>query len=356
MDSHDSAALTRRVILAVFFGGLLFLAYGVLAPFLVPMAWAGILAYVTWPLHRYLAGASRRRGVASALALTVLVAAAFILPVIGLVFSLRGEVAGAYQAIQERMARGPVLLPPAIADIPWLGEQLQEFLSRVTADQETLGAELKHWIEPWVGQVGQLAGGVTRFVAKLGLALLALFFFYLDGHRLVGQTRRVLERFIGERAHRYLKAVAETTKAVVYGIVLTALAQGALAGLAYWVAGVPAPVLLGALTALVALIPFGTPFVWGAVTLWLFFAGHTLAGFGMLAWGTFVVSGVDNLIRPLVISSATRIPFLLVMFGVLGGLAAFGVVGLFLGPVILAVLLAVWQEWLEEQTGEAGEI
>ena len=105
--------------------------------------------------------------------------------------------------------------------------------------------------------------------------------------------------------------------------------------------------LLGAITALIAMIPFGTPFVWGSIGLWLLASGDTIAGIGLLLWGALVVSWVDNLVRPLVISSATRIPFLLVMFGVLGGLAAFGLVGLFLGPVVLAVLMAVWREWIE---------
>ena len=110
-----------------------------------------------------------------------------------------------------------------------------------------------------------------------------------------------------------------------------------------------APVLFGAFTALIALMPFGTPFVWGALGAWLLFTGKTLEGIGLLLWGTLVVSSVDNLIRPLVISSATHIPFLLVMFGVIGGLAAFGLIGMFVGPVIVAVLLALWREWLEDQ-------
>ena len=119
--------------------------------------------------------------------------------------------------------------------------------------------------------------------------------------------------------------------------------------------------LLGALTGLIALIPFGTPFVWGSAGVWLLLTGHTVAGVGLLLWGALVVSSVDNLIRPLVISTATRIPFLLVMFGVLGGLVAFGPVGLFLGPVVLAVLLGVWHEWLEaghprEPAGYAGPV
>jgi len=133
--------------------------------------------------------------------------------------------------------------------------------------------------------------------------------------------------------------------------VLTALAQGLLAGVGYAGAGLANPVFLGVLTALVALIPFGTPFAWGGVCIWLLVNGQTWPAIGLFLWGTFVVSWVDNIIRPLVISNATQMPFLLVMFGVLGGLAAFGMVGLFIGPVILAVLVAVWREWLEAGVG-----
>ena len=135
---------------------------------------------------------------------------------------------------------------------------------------------------------------------------------------------------------------------MLFRSIATALGQGLVAGLGYWWAGLPAPVLLGAVTALIAMIPFGTPFAWGSLGVWLLVSGDTAAGIGLLLWGTLVVSWVDNLVRPLVISNATQIPFLLVMFGVLGGLAAFGLVGLFLGPVVLAVLMAVWREWIEE--------
>jgi predicted PurR-regulated permease PerM len=192
--------------------------------------------------------------------------------------------------------------------------------------------------------VGQLAGGLLRTAAMLGFAVLTVFFFYRDGESLLAQLRQVLARFLGARADGYLQAVGATTRAVVYGIVLTALAQGAMAGLGYWGAGLDAPVLLAMLTVLVAMVPFGTPFVWGSIGLWLLLTDQVAAGVGLLLWGALVVSWVDNLVRPMVISSAARIPFLLVMFGVLGGLAAFGPVGLFMGPMILAVLLAVWQK------------
>jgi predicted PurR-regulated permease PerM len=145
------------------------------------------------------------------------------------------------------------------------------------------------------------------------------------------------------------------TQAVVYGLVLTALAQGVLAGIGYWIADVGAPVLLGALTALFALVPFGAPVVWGAVALWLLWHGDWVNALVLIAWGALLVSSVDNLVRPLVISASAHISFLLVLFGVLGGLSAFGLVGLFLGPVVLVVLWAVWRQWLEQNRGACAE-
>ena len=120
---------------------------------------------------------------------------------------------------------------------------------------------------------------------------------------------------------------------------------GLLAGIAYAVAGLPVPALLGAATALLALIPFGAPVVWVPAGLAPLFQGNWLAGGGILLWGMLVVSWVDNLIRPMVISASTRVPFLLVFFGVVGGAMAFGLIGLFIGPVVLSVLLTLWKEW-----------
>jgi predicted PurR-regulated permease PerM len=130
--------------------------------------------------------------------------------------------------------------------------------------------------------------------------------------------------------------------------VLTAIAQGSLAGLGYWAVGVKAPIMLGIVTAMFAMIPFGTPVAWVSISIWLLLQGQTWAGVALALWGTLVISWIDNIIRPLVISSSTRIPFVLVMFGVLGGVANFGFIGLFLGPVVLAIALAVWREWLQQ--------
>ncbi len=345
---HAAATLPRRIILGLLLGGLLILTYAVLHLFLAPMAWAGILAYATWPLYARLRLLLRGNATGSALVMTLLLTAAFVLPLLWLIALLRSELAAAYAAVAAYLAQGPHPLPDFIARIPGLSEWLQQFLDQLTGDPAAVRAQIAQWVEQSVGDLMNLLGGVGRNAAKLGFALIAVFFLYRDGESLLDQVQRVLSRFLGARVDAYLAAVGTTTKAVVYGLVLTALAQGVLAGLGYWAAGVQAPVLLAAVTALIALIPFGTPFIWGSIGVWLLLNGQVAAGVGLLLWGTLVVSWVDNLIRPLVISSATRIPFLLVMFGVLGGLAAFGLVGLFLGPVILAVLMAVWREWLEE--------
>lgn len=350
MDKQSpSPAWTRRILIAGFIGGLLFLSYLVLQDFLIPVTWAVILAYATWPLYVRLRRALGGRNGLGALAMTLILVAALVLPLLWLIGMLQGEVAGAYQTVMAYAAQSDHRLPEGVARVPWIGGWLQGWVDRVVADPATFKATLAHWGERWSGSLARVVGGVGRNTVKFGLALFTVFFFYRDGESFLLQSRRVLERALGERSNAYLSAAAVTVKAVVYGLVLTALAQGLLAGLGYWVAGVEAPVLFGAVTALAALIPFGTPFVWGSLGIWLVFSGQTWAGIGLLLWGGLVVSWVDNLIRPLVISGATRIPFLLVMFGVLGGLTAFGLVGLFLGPVILAVLMAVWREWLEER-------
>ncbi len=342
LEELQSAPWLRRLIIALLIGGLLLLSYVVLRPFLVPVIWALILAYVTWPLYVRLRRAMRAQVTLSALTMTLLLSVAFVVPVVWLATLMRHEVGGAYEVLTSYLARHPHV-PPSIENIPWLGDWLQELLQRMGSDPKT---EIGRWADQSLGEIKTLIGGVGRNLAKIFFSLLTVFFVYRNGEQISRQVREVLERITGERIHGYLSAIGDTTSAVVYGIVLAALAQGILAGLGYWVAGLKAPVLLGAITTIVALIPFGAPLVWGSAGVWLLITDRTGAGIGLLLWGALAVSWVDNLIRPLVISNATRIPFLLVMFGVLGGIAAFGLVGLFVGPVILAVLMAVWREWL----------
>lgn len=338
---------SRRLLLGFFLAGLLLLGWKVLSPFIIPVAWAGILVYVTWPLYLRLRTVFRGRHTPSALAMTLLLALTLILPILWVVFLLQNEVGNIYQQLAQQLAHGQLVMPAAFHKIPWLGRELQDFLDRLNASPEALKIQLKEWGEYALDHAAGFVGGVGRNMGKLGFALLTAFFLYRDGEVVVQQVRQVLVQFLDERIDDYLNAMGDMARAVVYGIVLTAMAQGLLAGIGYAVAGMNNPVFLGVLTALIAFIPFGTPFAWGGVCIWLLLNGQTWPAIGLFLWGTFVVSWIDNIIRPMVISSATRMPFLLVMFGVLGGLAAFGMVGLFLGPVILAVMVAVWREWLD---------
>lgn len=348
----QSPHFNRRVFLAFFLGGLLLLAFLILQPFLVPVTWAGILVYVTWPLYLRMRQRLRGRPNFSALLMTLFLSLVLILPVVWVLLLMRSELALGYQKIMAQLNQGHIELSPEIRQIPWLGERLSAFFDKLNADPAAFQAQIKSWNEWVVAHATNLVGGVGRNVAKLGFALLTAFFFYRDGEAVMVQTREVLQGMLGPRVQGYVQAIGATTRAVVYGIVLTALAQGILAGVGYAAAGVASPVFLGAVTTIVAMIPFGTPFAWGSVAIWLLVQGHLWPAVGLTLWCVLVVSWVDNIIRPLVISSATKIPFLLVMFGVLGGLGAFGMVGLFLGPVVLAVMVAVWREWLENAREE----
>lgn len=345
---YTSTPTSRRVMSGVLLALLGVLAFNVVEPFLASIAWALILCYVTWPLYAKLrAGLGNRRNI-SALLMTLLLAGALVAPLAWLVLLLEGELVNLYFTLQKQLAAGPVVLPAQLRNLPIIGSELDSLVSRLGASPEALKVELSHYINSWRDDITAFIGGAGKNLAKLAFALLTAFFVYRDGESLLEQFSTAIRRVVGDRQQQYMAAAGATTRAVVYGIFATALAQGVLAGIGYWIFGAPGPVFLAALTTLIALIPFGTPFAWGGVALWMALSGDWWGGIGLAIWGTVLVSWIDNIIRPLVISSATQIPFILVMFGVLGGLAAFGMVGLFIGPVVLAVLLAVWREWLEE--------
>ncbi len=347
--------LARRLTPWLALSGLAALVFVVLAPFLVPLVWAGVLAYASWPLAQWVRRHCGGRDTLAASLVTLLAGVALFAPLLWLAWLAQAEIGRLGPAMQAFIAAPPDL-PAWLASLPWLGDWLAQQRAFLLADPQGVIAAVKAWLASHAGDAAQLAGGVGRNLAKLVLVLVILFFFYRDGARMVRELRHVLARFIGERTHDYLAAAATTTRAVVYGILLTALVQGAVAGAGYWVAGLGSPVTLGVLTALFALIPFGTPLAWGGAGLWLLFQGETGAAIGVWLWGAAVVSQIDNVLRPLFISSVGAIPFLLVLFGVLGGLLAFGLVGLFAGPVVLAVAWAVWREWAAHLDDDAPQV
>jgi predicted PurR-regulated permease PerM len=336
----------RRWLIAAILALLAIAGYLVVEPFLVPLLWAAILVYVSWPLYRRIDRGLRARRTLSALLMTLLLVAAVVLPVLAVAGLLADEVGLAYRTLSARFADQPLALPGFVARIPAVGPWLQETFEAIAGDPARWRAEIGNWLQQSSGALAGLAGGLGRNLLGLALTLVITFFFYRDGELLVDQMRRLLRRLLGERADNYFAAVGATVTAVMYGLLLTAIAQGTLAGVGYWFVGFEAPILLGAVTVLFALFPFGAPLIWGTLGIWLLIADQIGAGVGLLLWGTLVVSSIDNLIRPLVISSATQVHFLLVLLGVLGGALAFGLIGLVVGPVILAVAVTVWNEWL----------
>ena len=340
-------SLPKAVLPALLLGSLAVAAWFVVAPFLAALVWAVMIAYATWPLYVRLRRMLRGRNVAAAIVMTLICAVVLFAPLIGGAWAAQNEAGELIRGVQAFLAAPPEI-PPWLRRLPLLGPWLDELRVGWMHRPEAMQAGAADWFKSHTEELTALAGQIGKNLGKMFIALTALFFVYRDWERLSAQVRHVLTRVLGARADEYIDAVGSTTRAVVYGLLITALVQGALAGIGYWVAGMSAPILLGFITALLALIPFATVLAWGSAGLWLIMQGDTMAGVGVLLWGSLVVSQIDNVIRPWVISANTDIPFLLVLIGVLGGVLAFGLIGLFLGPILLAVLLAVWREWTEQ--------
>ncbi len=348
-QSDFSSVFGARVLLGMFLVGLALASYQVLALFLRPIVWAIILVYLSWPVYRRLRVVFGGWVNSGALVMTLLMTCLFVVPLTWVVVLVRADVPTAYAVIVEFIGQGKEGLSEYTATIPWIGAEVNRLLEVASSDMDALRSQLLQWLQPLADETLSMIGNIGYSVFKFGFTMLTAFFLYVDGESLLQQVRRLLLRLLGSRAGKYLDAIGNTTRAVLYGLVLTALVQGLLAGLGYWLAGLRAPALLGVITVILAIIPFGATGVWATVSLWLLANGDWWTALGLAAWGAVVISQIDNLLRPMLISSATRIPYLFVLFSVLGGVYAFGLIGLFIGPIVIAVLLAVWKEWLEEQ-------
>lgn len=345
---QDFNPTLQRVLLFGLFFILLYLGYDIVKYFIVPVLWACIIAYMTWPLYKRILNWCGNRATLSASLMTLLLTLVVGLPFTFAIFLLQHEGRNLFFDVQRQLASGHISVPDMIRELPIIGKEVTRIVNEINSDPNALFSNISIWVQGHLNYGKFVLSEITRNLVKLGFALLSLFFFYRDGQTIVQQVSKAMEKVIGPRIQHYIDTISETTRAVVYGVGLTAIAQSFLAGLSYYVAGVPNPMVLTIFTFIMALIPFGPPVAYSAVSLWLFSQGQTIEAVGVMAWGVCIVSTADNVIRPLVISGATQIPFLLIMFGVLGGLASFGLVGLFIGPVILAILLAIWREWLHE--------
>lgn len=329
--------------------GLMWLGYEVLHGFLPVIAWALIAAYIMWPAYEWLQLKLHHQDTLSASVMTGAVTFILLLAFYWLVNVLQQEVTAIYQILTVNFTHFPKELPDGLKQIPWLGQYLQQYLDQLNNNEAGEKAKLVAWAKQGLGELGRIIGNIGKHIIQLALIVVALFFFFRDGQCALHQLRQGLSIFIGDDYKIYLQTAGNTTQAVVYGLVLAAFGQGLIAGIGYAIASVDAPVLLGVITALFALVPMAATLVWVPVGFGLILIGDYWQGIGLLLWGVLAISTVDNIIRPLVISGAGHIPFLVVLFGVFGGLSAFGAIGLFIGPVILSVLLTVWRTWLSQQ-------
>lgn len=329
---HPYAPTLQRVLLFGLFFILIFLGFNILKYFIVPVLWAAIIAYMTWPIYlriQHFFGENRNN-----LNATVMISLVILIvgvPFTCAIFILQHEGRNLYFDLQRQVFSGHLSVPDFIRNLPFIGKEISRTLNEINTDPNSTIQNIAAWVQSHLSYGRVLLNEISKNIVKLCFAILSLFFFYRDGHTILTQVSKALEMVIGPRIHHYLDTISETTRAVVYGVGLTAIAQAVLAGLSYFVAGVPNPMVLTIATFLLALIPFGTPVSYLGVGLWLFSQGQTMEAIGVILWGVLIVSSSDNVIRPLVISGATQIPFLLIMFGVLGGIASFGLVGLFIG-------------------------
>jgi predicted PurR-regulated permease PerM len=320
---------------------LLGLSIWILRPFLVPLLWAGILAYATWPIYRFVREHTRRPRLAAGL-FTLAMALLVGVPVAWILVALAGEASHLIDVARAWVEAGAPL-PAWVMERPWLATRLEGLRTESVVQPREVAEYATRYASQVSGQLLNVAGGLASNAFKFALTVVTLFFFYVDGERIAEQLGKLMRVVFPQSRDEMLPYVGSVVRAVVFGLLGTALVQGLLAGIGLALFGVPAPVALGALTALASFVPMGPVFIWGGAALWLLAGGHLGAAIGMAIWGAGLVSTIDNVLRPILISGsgATKIPFLLVVFGVLGGLLGFGMLGLFLGPVVLAVAFAL---------------
>ncbi len=348
-DDSDVLNLLRiRWILTL--SGLVALAiglFGVFRPFLVPLLWASILVVTTWPVYRRVLRFTGDRTALAALIMTLIQTLVVIAAVVPMLFAARDEMQAFSQYLQQVLHSGAPILPESISQLPVVGPLIVEQLELLRGENGKIVSLVGSYQGTLLEVATFAAKGLFGALAGIVMCLFVVYFFYLHGASLSRQLASGLHRIGGPRFDRLLETVRSTVRGALYGVVATALAQGILAGIGYYVAGAPTPLLLGLATVVMSLIPFGTPAVYIPVALYVAVQDSWFYGLGLLVWGVAVVSTIDNFLRPYFISQATRMPILLVFIGVIGGLISFGLVGIFVGPVLIAIAQALWIEWTD---------
>ncbi len=318
----------------------------VLRHFLPALCWAVVLAIATSSLYdKWLARfRGRRRDLWAALTFTLFVGIALIVPLVyGGVIAVREAITLAHTYADSPPSE-PVL-PDWIAQIPWLRAWIHDFWTAKFGHAGAAGVGAIHstaLVPEWTRALGLQ---VARRISTLAFTLLTLFFVYLNRAHVAGSVRRAARRVFGPPVVPLLERMVEAIRATVDGVVLVAVAEGAIMAVVYAVAGAPHPILFGVVTGVFAMIPFAAPVAFGAVAVILVSQGSVVAAVAVAAIGLLVLFIADHFVRPVIIGEGARLPFLWVLLGILGGVESFGLVGIFLGPALMAALISIWRNW-----------
>lgn len=342
----DGVLAPRRIARTLFVVVLVALCGWVLWRFIPALVWAVVVGVATWPLRDRLV----RFGLsptATAVLLTLILAVLVLLP-FGLFGAEIVREAAAIGDIIGQARRGQLEAPNWLTALPLVGPYAVEWWHSHFTTLENAGQLLERSRSSEALQFGREAGGwiVRRFVI-LGFTLLTLLFLYKDGARIAADAERVGIELFGTPAKRYGRYSITAVQATVNGLVFVALAEGFVLGVAYVFFGVPYAFFFAAATAVLGVVPFGAPVVLGIASLTLVASARIGAGVILFAAGSLLFFVVDHTARPALIGGSIKLPFFWALLGVFGGLEAFGIVGLFIGPAILAVALTVWREAVE---------
>jgi predicted PurR-regulated permease PerM len=341
------STLDRRFELVISGAALVLLLIGcalVLQPFATSLLWALVLWIATSPLHqRVLAWVNGRQTIAAAL-MTLWIASVLLLPIVVVGFSLADSARDLATAAQHWFDGGPPEPPRWLGSLPLLGTFLENRWTEIASDRQRMLEEGRRLLEPATDWLRTGGVAIGRGVTEVAVSIFIAFFLFRDRVAFGDRFRAAMRRIAGPGGDRLVDLGVATLHSVVYGILGTAVVQGVVAAIGMLIAGVPGAILLGLLTFFLSIVPMGPPMVWVPATVWLYQTGSTKWAVFMLIWG-FGVSSIDNFLKPWLISQGSTLPFILIFFGVLGGVFAFGFIGVFLGPTLLAIGYRLVLDW-----------
>ncbi|WP_050979970.1 AI-2E family transporter [Sinorhizobium sojae] len=323
--------------------------------FVVPVLAAVVIGFASWPIYRHLLQAVNGNRTLAATIAIVSVVAFIVVPIsIAAIYAVQ-EVRDWLVWAAATNANGAAV-PDWLATIPmagdWLGQQWVKYVGHPGA----LGELVQLVSGSNIGNIyrGVLVIGTSAFHAFLTLLfmLITLFFVYRDGQSFSKQLDHLGEQIFPMRWERLSRVVPLTISSTVTGMGIIAIGEGIVLGVAYWLAGMPSPVTLGIITGIMALVPGGAPLCFTLVSAYLIASGSPIHGLALFIWGTTELFIVDKTLRPRLVGGPIKLPFLPTFFGLVGGVKTMGFLGLFVGPVLMALLVAIWREWMREVTAD----